>query len=142
MFRAAGLLSLRSTALTRAYVAVGGRSYPRPSLATKTQANTVQTDASKGVNTNTDPTATNEDPSETSIPTESVPSSAVLDGLPPLLDAPPSGGTTDWSRSYHGLSTQPFPPEVTNVLQADINPLDIEMKPGTSVLGYRHFHSC
>lgn len=140
MFRAAGLLSFRSTALTRTYAAVGGRSYPRPSLATKTQASTIQTDASKGGNPDTDATAANEDPSET-LPAESVPSSATL-GLPPLLDAPPPGGTTDWSRSYHGLSTQAFPPEVTNVLQADINPLDIEMKPGTSVLGYRHSRSC
>jgi len=66
------------------------------------------------------------------IPAESVPSAAAL-SLPPFLDAPPANGTTDWSRSYHGLSTQPFPPEVTNVLQAEINTLDIEMKPGMSL---------
>lgn len=130
MFRAAGLLSFRSTALTRSYVAVGGRSYPRPSVVTKTplatQASTVQTDASKGnpaTSTNEDPSAQNE--TVNNIPAESDPSS----GPPPLLDAPPPGGTTDWSRSYHGLSTQPFPPEATSILQADINPLDIEMKP-------------
>ncbi|KAI0254803.1 mitochondrial genome maintenance MGM101 [Lactifluus subvellereus] len=35
----------------------------------------------------------------------------------------------DWSRSYHGLSTQPFPPEVAEILQAAIDPLDIEVKP-------------
>lgn len=145
MFRAAaGLLSFRSTSLTRTYVAVGGRSYPRPSFAAKTppaaQASTVQTDASKGNPDKVDgyPTAANDDPSAqneilNNTSAESVPSSAVPN-LPPLLDDPPPGGMTDWSRSYHGLSTQPFPPEVTNVLLAEIDPLDIEMKPGTSRL--------
>jgi hypothetical protein len=135
MFRAAGLLSFRSTTLTRTYVAVGGRSYPRPSVATKTapatQASTVQTEASKGI-PDTDATAANEDSSTQKEIGNNIPADA-LTSPPPLLDAPPPGGTTDWSRSYHGLSTQSFPPEVTDVLQADINPLDIEMKPGTSL---------
>ena len=64
-------------------------------------------------------------------PAESIPSSGVL-ALPPLFDAPTTGSSTDWSRSYHGLSTQPFSQEVADVLQASINPLDIEMKPGPS----------
>ncbi|KAH9002211.1 mitochondrial genome maintenance MGM101 [Lactarius hatsudake] len=131
MFRVARLLSFRSTSLTRTYVAVGGSSYPRPSLATKTppatQASAVQTDASKG-----NPSTTSEIQADVSAQdeitnnnhTENVPSTA-----PPLLDAPPPGGSTDWSRSYHGLSTQPFPPEATNILQAEIEPLDIEIKP-------------
>lgn len=36
----------------------------------------------------------------------------------------------DWSKSYHGLSTQPFSKEISDLLQAPIDPLDIEMKPG------------
>jgi hypothetical protein len=64
-------------------------------------------------------------------PAESIPSSGALT-LPPTFDAPPTGSATDWSRSYHGLSTQPFPPEVADILLASIDPLDIEMKPGTS----------
>jgi hypothetical protein len=134
MFRAAALLSFRSTSLTRTYVTVGGRSYPRPVATPSTaQASTVQTDASKGT-----PDTVNDHLSDgqneiNNNTAESIPSSATP-GLPPLLDAPPPGGTTDWSRSYHGLSTQPFPPEVTDVLQADIDSLDIEMKPGTSLL--------
>ena len=64
-------------------------------------------------------------------PAESIPSSGALT-LPPLFDAPPTGSSTDWSRSYHGLSTQPFPTEVADILLAPIDPLDIEMKPGTS----------
>lgn len=42
-----------------------------------------------------------------------------------------SGGQpTDWSRSYHGLSVQPFEERVAEVLLAPVDPLDVEMKPG------------
>lgn len=40
------------------------------------------------------------------------------------------GSPNDWSKSYHGLSAQPFAKEVAEVLQAPIDPLDIEQKPG------------
>ncbi|KAF5333583.1 hypothetical protein D9611_002749 [Ephemerocybe angulata] len=46
-----------------------------------------------------------------------------------LPEAFGSDGATDWSRSYHGLSSQAFPPEVAEVLMAPIDPLDVEMKP-------------
>lgn len=44
------------------------------------------------------------------------------------------GSGNDWSRSYHGLSAEPFPKEVAEVLQAPIDPLDIEIKPGVWIL--------
>ncbi|TFK43863.1 mitochondrial genome maintenance MGM101-domain-containing protein [Crucibulum laeve] len=44
------------------------------------------------------------------------------------VSSPPDAGT-DWSKSYHGLSTCAFPKEVAEVLMAPINPLDVEMKP-------------
>lgn len=44
----------------------------------------------------------------------------------PLADTP----GTDWSKSYNGLSMQPFPKEIADVLLAPIDPLDVEMKPG------------
>ena len=47
-----------------------------------------------------------------------------------LPDAKGHDGTTDWSRSYSGLSTQPFPKEVADILLAPLDPLDVEMKPG------------
>ncbi|KAI1638232.1 mitochondrial genome maintenance MGM101-domain-containing protein [Biscogniauxia mediterranea] len=55
----------------------------------------------------------------------------------PLPDAPASGSgngnsngdVIDWSQSYHGLGTSAFPPEVAAILQAPINPDDIEVKP-------------
>ena len=47
-----------------------------------------------------------------------------------LPDAVGQDGTTDWSRSYSGLSVQPFPKEAADVLLAPVDPLDIEIKPG------------
>lgn len=41
------------------------------------------------------------------------------------------GAPTDWSKSYYGLSVEPFPKEVSEVLQAPTDPLDIEVKPGS-----------
>lgn len=39
------------------------------------------------------------------------------------------GSSTDWSRSYFGLSAQPFPKETADVLQQPLSPDDIEIKP-------------
>jgi len=47
----------------------------------------------------------------------------------PLPDAVGSDGTTDWSKSYSGLSTQPFAKEIADVLMAPLDPLDVEIKP-------------
>ncbi len=41
-----------------------------------------------------------------------------------------SGAAIDWSRSYQGLSAEPFPKEIAEILQAPVNPLDVEIKPG------------
>jgi hypothetical protein len=125
----------------RTYVAVRSRSYvlPRPSLAAR--VSTAQTNGkpetmdsypatTKGVEADI---ATQSD----NTPAESIPSSGALT-LPPLLDSPPTGSATDWSRSYHGLSTEPFHTEVADILQASIEPLDIEMKPGI----FASYHDC
>jgi len=53
-------------------------------------------------------------------------------GLELGLDGQQAG--TDWSKSYHGLSTQAFAKEIVEVLLAPIDPLDVEMKPGASSL--------
>lgn len=37
---------------------------------------------------------------------------------------------TDWSRSFHGLSSEPFPKEAKEVLESPVNPEDVEIKPG------------
>lgn len=35
----------------------------------------------------------------------------------------------DWSRSYFGLSAEPFSKEIANILQSPLDTLDIEVKP-------------
>ena len=141
---------LRVLSPIRTYVTVGGRSntISRPSSANKTprvaQVSTTQPNSSQGHPEIVDgyPTTASEIEADVATqseiinntPPESIPSSGAL-ALPPLLDTPPTGNATDWSRSYHGLSTQPFPAEVADILQAAIEPLDIEMKPGLSFQG-------
>jgi len=41
------------------------------------------------------------------------------------------GSPTDWSRSFHGLSSQPFDKEISDILLTPVDPVDIEIKPGT-----------
>ena len=40
---------------------------------------------------------------------------------------------TDWSKSYHGLSSQAFSKDIAEMLLAPIDPQDVEMKPGASI---------
>jgi hypothetical protein len=40
------------------------------------------------------------------------------------------GAPTDWSKSYHGLSSQAFSKEAAEILLSPIDPVDIEIKPG------------
>jgi len=77
-------------------------------------------------------------PSDPSIPPESVPSSEALLQTAPATaytseagssSAAPDGLPTDWSKSYFGLSAEPFSKEISEVLLAPTDPLDIEMKP-------------
>jgi hypothetical protein len=35
----------------------------------------------------------------------------------------------DWMKSFHGLSVEPFKPEISQILQAPINMNDVEIKP-------------
>ncbi|KAI0797114.1 mitochondrial genome maintenance MGM101-domain-containing protein [Abortiporus biennis] len=77
-----------------------------------------------------------------STPPESVPSSSVLQQQQEVGSFPAEGngngngngttldtGATDWSRSYYGLSSQPFPNEAADVLMTPVDPLDVEIKP-------------
>ncbi|KAG2054921.1 mitochondrial genome maintenance MGM101 [Suillus hirtellus] len=65
-----------------------------------------------------------------SIPPETVPSSASLSSpFPGDFPAASDIGSTDWSTSYHGLSTQAFSKDIANILLAPVDDMDIEMKP-------------
>ncbi|XP_006456696.1 hypothetical protein AGABI2DRAFT_228754 [Agaricus bisporus var. bisporus H97] len=48
---------------------------------------------------------------------------------PPAPTPLEDNGATDWSKSYHGLSNEPFSSQISDILQARIDPLDIEIKP-------------
>jgi len=63
------------------------------------------------------------------VPAESVPSSLVLNTPFDAAATVEGGAPTDWSRSYHGLSVQPFPKEIADVLLTPVDPLDVEIKP-------------
>lgn len=84
-----------------------------------------------------------EDP-PSSMPSESIPSSSALQqDIPASPFAELSEQTngfdntaTDWSKSYHGLSQQPFPKEVADVLLAPIDENDVEIKPGVLIFYY------
>jgi len=39
------------------------------------------------------------------------------------------GSPSDWSRSFHGLSSQPFDKEISEILLTPVDPADIEVKP-------------
>lgn len=69
---------------------------------------------------------------EASIPPEIVPSSAsLLSPFPGDFATVGDIGSTDWSTSYHGLSTQAFSKDIAEILLAPVDEMDIEMKPGT-----------
>ncbi|KAF9023179.1 mitochondrial genome maintenance MGM101-domain-containing protein [Rhodocollybia butyracea] len=67
------------------------------------------------------PEVKNTTPEEFKVASENPPPSGISD--------PSNDGRTDWSKSYHGLSEQAFSTEISEVLMAPINPLDIEIKP-------------
>ncbi|KAK5654669.1 hypothetical protein OQA88_6992 [Cercophora sp. LCS_1] len=65
----------------------------------------------------------------THVPGSSPPSSAFASALSLSSSHHNSNDAIDWSTSYHGLSTAAFPPETAAILMAELNPLDVEMKP-------------
>lgn len=59
----------------------------------------------------------------------------------PAFDGSFDGGATDWSKSYHGLSTQAFAKDAVDVLLAPLDPIDIEMKPGMCPINPHMYHA-
>ncbi|KAI2784446.1 mitochondrial genome maintenance MGM101 [Daldinia loculata] len=66
-------------------------------------------------------------PSETRTPVPAVSGVPLPDA--PGAEEPNTGDPIDWTQSYHGLGTSAFSPETSTVLQARLNPEDIEVKP-------------
>lgn len=57
---------------------------------------------------------------------------AGLNDAPVFLDDDTT--QVDWSRSFHGLSTQPFSEEAAKILTGPLDVNDVEIKPGPSSL--------
>lgn len=139
------------TTTTRAYATATAR----PTKTTYTPRTTTRTSTARASTAAEKSNAAT--PSDVDVPPEaysaqpeSVPSSSTLQdvSVPPTTNAsfvpaeftesvtisgsPADPNAPDWSKSYFGLSTQPFPREVAETLLAPVDPLDVEMKPGTS----------
>ena len=62
---------------------------------------------------------------------------AGLNDAPVFLDDDTT--QVDWSRSFHGLSSQPFSEEASKVLTAPLDVNDVEIKPGPSSHPWQNF---
>lgn len=49
---------------------------------------------------------------------------------PVLIFEDPTGNKVNWSESFQGLSTKPFPKEVADILQSPVNEEDVEIAYG------------
>lgn len=77
--------------------------------------------------TTTDRTARILAPTPTHQTTSNISKTGLSDApLPP--DSPPQE-KIDWTRSFHGLSAAPFPKEVADILLAEVDPDEVEIKP-------------
>ncbi|OJT05418.1 Mitochondrial genome maintenance protein MGM101 [Trametes pubescens] len=140
----------RSLASATRFYATAPSTYQRRSVVRKAPATTSSAAPGRANPSTVDTIPNTADevdvPSEAyAMPAESVPSSSALrpSAAPapesvvpvPFADSSAIGGsskdpsTPDWSRSYFGLSTAPFPKEAADILMAPIDPLDVEMKP-------------
>ncbi|KAF8528767.1 mitochondrial genome maintenance protein [Hysterangium stoloniferum] len=63
------------------------------------------------------------------LPTPASEAATLPDVAEVLQDISGDGTSTDWSKSYHGLSLQPFAKEIAEILGQPLNPEDIEIKP-------------
>ncbi|KAH9890140.1 mitochondrial genome maintenance MGM101 [Xylariomycetidae sp. FL2044] len=125
--------------------------YPAPATATTSAKSTSTAAKPTPTTTTTTPrttTATRTPPSSSPSTTTTSSTSArkpipAVSGTPlpdaPRTTPPPTengnssgngnGETIDWTNSFHGLGTSAFAPEVSAVLQARLDPDDIEVKP-------------
>ena len=140
------------TTATRAYATATTRPAAKTTYTPRTTTRTSTARASTAAEKSNAATPSDVDvpPEAYSAQPESVPSSSTLQdvSVPPTTTtsfvpaeftesvtiggSPADTNAPDWSKSYFGLSTQPFPREVAETLLAPVDPMDVEMKPGTS----------
>lgn len=136
----------------RAY-AVSTRTYPaRPaattSRVTKAPASTTSNEVSRddiaeavGGAAGVQEALGDEVPPERVLPAHPVSSRISQMAFPGDFVSGSDGAASDWSKSYYGLSVEAFPKEISEVLLAPINEIDIEIKPGASLCPTCHTSS-
>lgn len=134
---------IQATTRLRTYAA-STRSSPKKSpLTTKAAASTTAKDVDSSKGTENVPNTGDIFEPDAETLSEAVASASTASFTPPhspfVGELPPGNDalSTDWSRSYHGLSTQSFSREIADVLLTPIDEMDIEVKPGkhdTSIL--------
>ncbi|KAI1338791.1 mitochondrial genome maintenance MGM101 [Xylariaceae sp. FL0016] len=112
--------------------------YPQTSTATASKpASATQIRSTTAAKPSATPASSTTPKAPTSTPASSSPS-IVRTPVPPVSGQPlpsaaeataPNGDAIDWTNSYHGIGTSAFPNEVATVLQAPLDPDDIEVKP-------------
>jgi hypothetical protein len=78
--------------------------------------------------------ATTQPATANSQTTDNLYKSGLSDKPPNLLEtngdsAGVNGDRVDWTRSFHGISAEPFPKEVADILLEAADPADVEIKP-------------
>lgn len=53
-----------------------------------------------------------------------------LQDAPELIFEDAAGYKVDWSKSFQGLSSEPFPKEIADILQSPVNAEDVGVWPG------------
>ncbi|KIW81191.1 mitochondrial genome maintenance protein MGM101 [Fonsecaea pedrosoi CBS 271.37] len=79
-------------------------------------------------------TPASEQPAKTTSPPQATPTDSKRHSFDNLEDQPltlqeDDPSKVDWTRSFHGLSVEPFSKEAADALQAPLSPEDIEIKP-------------
>ncbi|RAO68428.1 uncharacterized protein BHQ10_004440 [Talaromyces amestolkiae] len=139
---ARGLQSLRPTPSILSYRSnyTSLRAQSTTSTSTSTPANKPTPRPTQTLNT---PKSTPSSPSPSTSTTASSSSSTTSTTSSPttpniaktgLADKPPfspdaSSEKIDWTRSFHGISSTPFSPEIASVLLEEVNSDDVEIKP-------------
>ncbi|KAL6309776.1 mitochondrial genome maintenance MGM101 [Sparassis latifolia] len=124
-FSTARASSWRTLTPSRTYVAVARTFTPRAASATKGASTKTALQAAKASTTSLPSSAVlSQPPSPTPFPSEA---SELSDALSNGVVGETT--STDWSKSYYGLSRQPFSKDVSEVLLSPIDPQDVEMKP-------------
>ncbi|KAL4785783.1 mitochondrial genome maintenance MGM101-domain-containing protein [Aspergillus varians] len=113
------------------------RSYPRQSQPASPSTTTATTTPKPATSTSTSsPSPSPAAARAAAIASQPTPSSATtpnisktgLSDKPLELDNAP-GDLIDWTRSFHGLSAEPFPKEAADILLAETSPDEVEIKP-------------